>query len=188
MNGRSIYKIARGPINLLVVLLGILPYKFRLFLFDFFSLFPTIVGVALRYIALKSLCKSVGDNVYLGRFVVLKNSKNIEIGSNVSIHDSCYIDGAGGIVIGDNTSIAHQSSIISFDHTYTDKDTPIKYNKLFCEKITISNDVWIGCGVRILSGVKIESRTIVAAGSVVLRDIEANTIHAGVPNKFIKDI
>ncbi|EJV0274990.1 acyltransferase [Vibrio parahaemolyticus] len=188
MNGRVLYNSAKWPINIIAVLLGILPCKVRMFMFDFFSIFPTILGVALRYIVLKSLCKSVGDNVYLGRFVVLKNPQNVEIGSNVSIHDSCYIDGAGGVVIGDNTSIAHQTSIISFEHLYTEQDKPIKYNKLSYDKITISDDVWIGCGVRILSGVKIESRAIVAAGSVVLNNIESNTIHAGVPNKFVKDI
>ena len=54
-------------------------------------------------------------------------------------------------------------------------------------KVTVGNDCWIGHGAIILAGVKIEDGSIVAAGSLVNKDIQAYTIYAGVPAKKIKD-
>ena len=107
----------------------------------------------------------------------------------------CYIDGCGGIEIGDNVSIAHSTSIVSFNHTYEKVDIPIKYNPISCGYIyiyndfcSVYNDVWIGCGVRILSGVTIGNRSIVAAGSVVTANVTPYTLVGGIPAKFIKQI
>lgn len=65
---------------------------------------------------------------------------------------------------------------------------PIKYNKLKYRKVEISDDVWIGCGCRVLSGVVIGKRSIVAAGSVVNKIVNSNIIVGGVPAKEIKEI
>lgn len=53
-------------------------------------------------------------------------------------------------------------------------------------EIIIENDVWIGMNCTILKGVKIGSGSIVAAGSVVISDIESNCLYAGNPAKKIK--
>ena len=100
----------------------------------------------------------------------------------------CYLDGCGGISIGDNVSIAHNTSLISFNHTHKQKNIPIKYNPIECGHIYIERDVWIGCGTRILSGVSIGTRAIVAAGSVVNKNVEEFSIYGGVPSKLIKYI
>jgi acetyltransferase-like isoleucine patch superfamily enzyme len=130
----------------------------------------------------------MGVNVYISRFVILKNIEKISFGDNVSIHEFSYLDGLGGIFIGDNVSIAHNASIISFEHTYDLLEFPIKYNPLITKSIEIADDVWIGCGVRILGGTLIGSRTIVAAGSVVKGQLTNNSIYAGVPAKLKKSI
>lgn len=98
-----------------------------------------------------------GDNIFIGRGVIIKNFENLTIGNNVSIHASCYIDASGGVVIGDDVSIAHQCSIISFEHQWSDAKMPIKYNKTFMSSVKISGDVWIGCGVRVLGGQALEN-------------------------------
>ena len=144
--------------------------------------------ILFNYFELKSKSKSIGDNIYVSKFVIIKNQYKLSVGSNFSIHEFSYIDAAGEIEIGDNVSIAHNCSLISFEHGWDDIDTPIKYNPTKLNKITIGNDVWLGCGVRILSGTVIEDRVIVAAGAVVKGHLESGYIYGGVPAKRLKKL
>ncbi|MDX5476031.1 MAG: acyltransferase [Bacillaceae bacterium] len=146
------------------------------------------LALLLRYLFLTKNAKRCGDNIFIGRNVTLKNINNIVFGSNVSIHAYNYLDGSGGITIGNNVSIANHTSLISFNHGWDDPNLPIKYNPTSKEKIQIENDVWIGSGCRILSGVHIRSRTVIAAGAVVTADVNTHTIVGGVPAKIIKNI
>jgi acetyltransferase-like isoleucine patch superfamily enzyme len=98
----------------------------------------------------------------------------------------CYFEGAGGIIIGNDVSIAHAATLISTNHTWDDASKPIKYNKETFEKIIISDDVCIGCGVRVLSGISIGSRSVIAAGAVVNKSVDPETIVGGVPARFLK--
>src|SRR5690606_11592395 len=63
-------------------------------------------AVGVRYVILKGRVAKLGENVFIGRGVVLKNINNLIVGDNVSIHAYCYVDGVGGCEIGDNVSIA----------------------------------------------------------------------------------
>ncbi|KLV03972.1 hypothetical protein ABT56_17245 [Photobacterium aquae] len=188
MNGREFFNKYKAVVFILCKIISLLPNFIIIFLFEFIAIFPTKAIVFFRYLLLKSLKLEIGDNVYIGRYVTIKNIFNLKIGNNVSIHDYCYIDAIGSIVIEDNVSIAHSSSLISFEHDYSDKDTPIKYNKLKLIPIVIEHDVWIGSGVRILAGTVINNRTIIAAGAVVKGNIKGHAVFAGIPAKFIKDI
>ena len=78
-------------------------------------------------------------------------------------------------------------SIIAANHE-TKADTPIIMQP-WSEKnnfVEIGNDVWLGCGVVVLPGVKIGNGAIVAAGAVVTADVQDYDIVVGVPAKFIK--
>ena len=68
------------------------------------------------------------------------------------------------------------------------KKTPIKYNSVSLHSVFVDNDVWIGCGVRILAGVKLSKRVIVGAGSIVTKDVGSAKLVAGNPAIFIKNI
>lgn len=187
MTGRNLFKYFGKLILLISFLLSILPKRVNLFLFSIFSGFPTYLGVLIRYILLKAMIRDLGDNVYIGRWCILKNIENLAIGNNVSIHDMCYIDALGGIEIGNNVSIAHQCSLISFEHSYNEKLIPIKYQKIIKRKIILHNNIWIGCGCRILGGSIIPQKTIIAANAVTKGEIQQG-LNAGSPAKKIKDI
>lgn len=181
-------------------------YKYKSIIRFFSSLFNIVPGfvcrilwfstnglnnyfaVLVRYLVFFNASKSCGDNVYVGSSVILKNLDNCEVGCNVSIHDNCYIDAIGGLVIGDNVSIAHQSSILTFNHTWSDLKAPIKYNPIEQAPVIIGDDVWIGCGVRVMPGVTIGTRAIVAAGAVVTSDVPSGVIVGGVPAKVLREI
>jgi len=188
MGKREIVKKLETVSNILISLFSIFPLSVKNFIYATVDYFPSLLGIYFRYILFKAISPQSGINIYIAKHVYLKNKHNIIIGDNVSIHEMCYIDGYGEITIGNNVSISHNVSIISFDHTYKEKDIPIKYNPSVSKKIIISDDIWIGAGSRILSGITINERSIIAAGSVVTKDVESYSIYGGVPAKKIKDI
>ncbi len=142
---------------------------------------PGLPGIGLRYIYLRRLARSCGDNVLLGPGVYIEGWDRLRLGSNVSIHRGCYIDAKGGVSIGDDVSIAHHSSLVSFEHQASDTSLPIKDNPLKLAPIIIQSDVWIGAGVRILAGSVIGPRAIVGAGAVVKGDLSQPGSYVGVP-------
>ncbi|MBU2896912.1 acyltransferase [Vibrio hepatarius] len=188
MKGRLIFKKLSFVIKLFVFLLKMFPKKLNLFVLDLFSFLPGKIGLFVRYLFLSSVVQSIGSNVYIGRWVVFKNTDTLSIGNNVSIHDNCYIDSIGGICIGDDVSIAHAASLISFEHTWNEKSTSIKYNDLKLNSIIVERDVWIGCGVRILSGARIGQRVAIAANSVVKGELNSNSLYVGSPVKKVKSL
>lgn len=169
-------------------LMRLLPKRFVLFVYDLFSSGRGYICMGIRVICIKRLAAECGDNVAVFNNVTLKHIDRMHIGNNVSIHTQCYLDALGEIYIGDNVSIAHSSSVVSFDHTYQDNNLPIKYNTVKKGKIVIEDDVWIGCGCRILQGVTIGQRCVVAAGSVVTKSVLPHSLCGGVPAKIIKQI
>jgi acetyltransferase-like isoleucine patch superfamily enzyme len=118
---------------------------------------------------------SIGDNFYIGKFSQIE----------------CDAE------IGDHVIMANKVALIGrYDHNYQQIGVPIRlasrirdtdYNwKGLNEKIVIEDDVWIGYGVIILGGVKIGQGSIVAAGSVVTKDVDPFSIYAGVPAKKVR--
>jgi acetyltransferase-like isoleucine patch superfamily enzyme len=188
LKGRVLFKLFKYILLGLSVFLKIVPRPLVEWFWLLGDLLPGKIGVAFRYVLAKRLARSLGDNVYFGRCVQIQSWKALDIGDNVSLHKDCYIDAVGGISIGNDVSIAHASSLLSSEHTWSDHCLPIRSNPLTLGKIVIENDVWVGCGVRILAGVKIEGRSILAAGAVVNRSIPPNSLAAGVPAKVVKKL
>lgn len=188
MNGRVFFSRFKKIIKAASFMFSLFPIFIIKYFWDLSSPFSGKVAIFLRYIMADNFLKKNGDNVYFGRSVVLKNQHLISIGDNVSIHEFCYIDAAGGLVIGNNVSVAHNSSIITFNHTWTDQSLPIKYNPVEFAEVIVEDDVWIGCGVRIMPGVRIGARSVVAAGAVVTKDVPPGSLVGGVPAKLIRSI
>ena len=143
-------------------------------------------GLLIRYVLLKSLAKSCGDNVSVFEDVFIFSPENIEIGDNVSIQPMCYLEGQGGILIGNDVSIAHGTSILSTTHNIDAFDMPIKDQGVSEQKVIINDNVWIGCKVTVLYGNEIGSGTVIGANAVVTKDVEGNSIYAGTPAKKIR--
>jgi chloramphenicol O-acetyltransferase type B len=138
---------------------------------------------------------SFGNNFHSGRGVVLWAKNGIQIGNN------CYIGRFSQIecdtVIGNNVIFANCVAIVGrHDHHYQQIGTPTRlasqirdtdYNwKGLHEKVVIEDDVWVGYGSILLGGVKIGEGSIIAAGSVVTKDIEAFQIYGGNPARKLK--
>ena len=103
--------------------------------------------------------------------------KNITIGKNVFINSGCHFQDQGGISIGDGSLIGHCVVLATLNHGFE----PDKRSWNYPAPIHIGKNVWIGSHATVLPGVTIGDNAIVAAGAVVTKDIEPNTVVAGVP-------
>ena len=127
---------------------------------------------------------TIDDSV--GIFTPLQTNygKNIKIGKNVFINFNCTFLDLGGITIEDGVMIAPNVNLLSEGHPVAPKDR----HYIFGKPILIQSNAWIGGNVTILPGVTIGKNAIVAAGSVVNKDVPDNTIVGGIPAKVIKEI
>jgi len=139
---------------------------------------------------------SIGKNFHAGRGVFLWAKNKIVIGDNFYIGKYSIIE--CNAVIGNNVIIANHVSFVGrYDHHYQIVGTPTRlavqirdksYNwKGEKEFVIIEDDVWIGLGAIVLSGVKIGKGSIIAAGSVVTKDVDSCSIYGGNPAKKIKN-
>ena len=172
----------------LAALFSVFPKPVLRWFYRLFQPWPGLTFVLLRYVVARNLCAAMGDNVYIGNDVTIHFFERLRIGSNVSIHTQCYLDANGTITIGNDVSIAHATSLVAFEHGWSDRSLPIRKNPLQPAPIHVADDVWIGAGVRILAGASIPGRSIVAAGAVVTARLDAEPGHliAGVPAKARK--
>jgi len=76
--------------------------------------------------------------------------------------------------------------IMTFDHDFSSAKVPMNKLSVIDKPTIIEDNVWIGGNCSILGGVTIGQGSIVAAGSVVTKDVSPNSIVGGVPAKFIR--
>ncbi len=137
---------------------------------------------------------NIKKGFHAGRGVVLWSRNNICIGEN------CYIGRFSQIecdaVIGNNVMFANQVALIGkYDHNYTEIGIPIRFASRIRDEnyiwkglnsiVEIEDDVWIGYGAIIISGVKIGRGAIIAAGAVVTKDVLPYSIVAGNPARLL---
>jgi len=117
----------------------------------------------------------------------LQRARGVTIGKRTHIGPMVTIDDVYPyfVIIGDNVSIAGQNFILTHSK-------PMTYHKKISEAyvapVIIENNVWVAINVTILPGVRIGEGSVIAAGSVVTKDIPPFVFAAGIPAKPIKDI
>ncbi len=110
--------------------------------------------------------------------------KNIKIGKNVFINACCRFQDQGGIEIGDGSLIGHNTTIATLNHDFN----PDKRANLHPSPVKIGKNVWIGSDCTILPGVEIGDGAVIGAGSIVTKNVPANSIAVGSPARVIKQI
>jgi acetyltransferase-like isoleucine patch superfamily enzyme len=141
----------------------------------------------------------LGTNVVIGAFaevLVYKRTRyssregRLILGNNTTISTGSNIRAAGGTIqIGDYSGIGQYSVLVAVNHTVERGSlyfsTPWDDTRV---GITIGRNVWVGAMCVVLPGVTIGDSAVIAAGSVVTKDVPANEIWGGVPAKKIKDV
>lgn len=126
------------------------------------------------------------DNLELLSPFTCDYGNNIVLGKNVFINSNCYFMDGAKITVGDNVFIGPSCGFYTANHPldYQTRNQGIEQ----ALPILIGNNVWLGGNVIVLPGVKIGDGCVIGAGSVVTKDIEANSVATGVPCKVIKKI
>lgn len=110
--------------------------------------------------------------------------KNITLGKRVFINSGCSFQDQGGVRIGDDCLIGHNTVLATLDHELA----PSRRADMRPGRITIGRNVWIGANVTVLAGVTIGDNAVVAAASVVTRDVPANTVVVGSPARVVRSL
>lgn len=131
----------------------------------------------------KSFIKKCGINLRVKHNADI--SPNICIGNNSELGTRCMIH--GNVVIGSDVIMGPDVKIYARNHIYDRIDIPIRIQGKEYLKTEIGDDVWIGANSILTAGVTVGNHVIIAAGSVVTKDIPDYAIVGGVPAKIIKD-
>lgn len=129
----------------------------------------------------------IGDKTKIAQGGVIKSCGGyVDIGKNSFLGERVQIQGKGGVDIGSDSMIAANTFISSSNHNMDSFYSDYFLKGEVPQKTAIGDFVWIGANCFIAAGVTIGSRAIIAAGSVVTKDVKSHTIVAGVPAKAIK--
>ncbi|MDE6298903.1 MAG: sugar O-acetyltransferase [Muribaculaceae bacterium] len=135
---------------------------------------------------LKCFLGKMGSNVCIRSPFYCDYGYNIEVGDNFfANYNFVVLDGAK-VKIGDNVFIAPNVGLHTAGHPL--EAAPRNEGLEYARPIVIEDDVWIGAGVQVCPGVHIGRGAVIAAGSVVTKDVASKTVVGGVPARFIKDI
>ncbi len=134
----------------------------------------------IRYLIYLAAGIKIGKHSHIHMGAQFFDPQNIEIGSGTIVGQKAFLDGRGGLIIGNNVDIASEVMIYTSEHDINADDFVAT-----SEVVEIEDYVFIGPRVIILPGVKVGRGAILAAGAVVTKSVGEFEIVGGVPAKVI---
>jgi len=129
--------------------------------------------------------KTVDDSFLLIPPFYTTGGLDISVGRNVFINQNCTFYDLGGLALADDVMIGPNVSLITSGH-------PIEPTQrragVTAKPIAIERNVWIAAGATIIGGVTVGENSVVAAGSVVTKDVPPNTLVGGNPARAIRSV
>lgn len=140
---------------------------------------------------LKALFSFCGDDVFIEYGFHVDYGDNISIGARSFINVNCSIVDApkevnSKVHIGADCFIGPNVQLLAVSHDISPVARLAKHN--YVDDIIISNNVWLGGGVIVLAGINIGENSVIGAGSVVTKNVEANSFYAGNPAIKIRSL
>jgi len=124
-----------------------------------------------------------GESVWMQPPFFCDYGANIELGERVFFNFNCVVLDVCRVVIGDHTLFGPAVQIYTPMHPM---DAELRRKEEYGRPVEIGSDVWVGGGAIILPGVRIGSRSVIGAGSVVTRDVPEGVFAAGNPCRVIR--
>ncbi len=134
---------------------------------------------------LRQLFGKGGETVWMQPPFFCDYGWNIELGERVFFNFNCIVLDVCPVKIGDYTLFGPGVQILTPMHPL---EAELRRKQEFGKPIQIGSDVWVGAGALILPGVRIGSKTVIGAGSVVTRDIPDEVFAAGNPCRVIRPL
>ena len=134
---------------------------------------------------LQALLGAGGDSVLMQPPFYCDYGFNIELGERVFFNFNCVVLDVCRVRIGDRTKFGPGVQILTPLHPL---DAELRRREEYGKPVEIGSDVWVGGGALILPGVRIGSRTVIGAGSVVTRDVPDGVLAAGNPCRVMREI
>ena len=140
----------------------------------------------IRTIYSKCIVGSCGQNTVFDVGVKLYGTSCIKIGSFCVVNSGVIIQSCCGapVIIGDNVTLSYRCMLLTGGLNISSIKTSRSHE---VEGISLRNNVWVGANAIILPGITLHEGAIVAAGSVVTKDVARNTIVAGNPARVIRE-
>jgi maltose O-acetyltransferase len=138
-----------------------------------------------RRTLLRTLFGRGGDSVWMQPPFFCDYGTNVELGERVFFNFNCVVLDVCRVTIGDFTLFGPAVQIYTAMHPLNAEQ---RRREEFGKPVEIGSDVWVGGGALILPGVRIGSRAVIGAGSVVTRDVPDGVFAAGNPCRIIREI
>jgi len=159
--------------------------KFLLNCFKFESFGPRC-SLAGPVKVLGTPCITLGSHVAFRSHIVIGGNGQLQIDDHAVINDFCMISAFERIAIGKHVMLAPFVYVLDIDHDFSDPSQPVSRQGYKKAAVTIEDGVWIGTQSVVTRGVTIGKNSVIAANSVVTRDIPPNSIAAGSPAVVIR--
>jgi len=134
---------------------------------------------------LRELFGAGGDDVWMQPPFFCDYGANIRLGKKCFFNFNCVVLDVCLVSIGDHTLFGPAVQIYTATHPL---NAELRRKQESGKPIEIGSDVWVGGGAIICPGVKIGSKTVIGAGSVVTRDVPAGVFAGGNPCRVIREI
>jgi len=134
---------------------------------------------------LQQLLGKGGDTVWMQPPFFCDYGVNIELGERVYFNFNCVVLDVARVTIGSFSLFGPSVQIYTAMHPF---DAQLRRTQEFAKAVEVGSDVWVGGGAIICPGVRIGSRSVIGAGSVVTRDVPEGVLAAGNPCRVIREI
>ncbi len=163
-----------------------LGFLFRLLLFDLFvGSREGLVKIGAGVSATGDVKVHLGKRVFLGRSGVFQGTGTVNVGAGTYVGNFFDFNSRASIEIAEQCMFGNFVTLVDNNHgTAVDRD--MKDQPFEAKGIAVGRNCWLGEKSTVLAGVTIGENAIVAAGSVVTRDVPANAVVAGVPARVLR--
>jgi len=138
-----------------------------------------------RRAILTQLLARGGETVWMQPPFFCDYGDHIELGERVFFNYNCVVLDVCRVRIGDFTLFGPGVQILTATHPL---DAELRRTRELGKPVDIGSDVWVGAGALILPGVRIGSRTVIGAGSVVTRDVPDGVLAVGNPCRVVRSV
>ena len=138
-----------------------------------------------RALVSELLGRTVDDSFFVLPPFFATGGSHTTIGRNVFVNQNCTFYDLGGLTIGDDVMIGPNVSLITSGHPIARSE---RRSGVTASPIVIERNVWIAAGVTVIGGVTVGENAVIAAGSVVTRDVPPNSLVGGNPARVIRTI